>query len=154
MNAPEVISVADAREGLSRALKRFRAGNTTPIVLGSHRKPEAVLVSFPDYISTGTREVKVPHIKLLLGLSRVITTLASAHHLRDVAVFGSVARGDATEHSDVDLLVSTDGQASLFDIARFESEMEELLMHPVHVLARGGLHPQRDKHILNESITI
>jgi predicted nucleotidyltransferase len=154
MNAPEVISVADARDGLSRTLKRFRGGNLTPIILGSHRKPEAVLVSFSDYMSTATREVKVPHINHLQALSRVINTLASAHHLRDVAVFGSVARGEATESSDVDLLVSTDGQASLFDIARFESEMEELLMHPVHVLARGGLNPQRDKQILNESIKI
>ena len=38
-----VTTVAQARDELSTVLRRFRAGDTTPVVLGSHRKPEAVI---------------------------------------------------------------------------------------------------------------
>jgi predicted nucleotidyltransferase len=69
-------------------------------------------------------------------------------------VFGSVARGEQTSASDVDLLVSTDGKASLFDIAGFELDMETILMRPVHAVSRGGLDEARDGHILDEAISL
>lgn len=45
------ISVTDAREGLSKALKSFRAGgaDTQPIFFGAQRKPEGVILSYAQY---------------------------------------------------------------------------------------------------------
>ena len=150
----DVTSVADARSGLSQTLKRFRGGDKTPVLLGSHRKPEAVIVPIDDYFATGIPDLQIVTLDRLRELSDVISSLALAHHLRDVAVFGSVARGEQTAKSDVDLLVSTDGKASLFDIAGFELDMETILKKPVHALTRGALDDQRDRHILDEAISL
>ncbi len=51
-------------------------------------------------------------------------------------LFGSYARGTATEHSDVDLLIDTEGTAikSLLDLAAVYCEMEEALNKPVDLL--------------------
>jgi prevent-host-death family protein len=154
--APEshVVSVADARIGLSQTLKRFRQGEREPVIVGSHRKPEAVILPVDDYFATGNPEVQGVNLDRLRELSSVIRALASAHHLRDVAVFGSVARGEQTSASDVDLLVSSDGKASLFDIAGFELDMETILMRPVHAVSRGGLDEVRDAHILGEAVSL
>jgi len=44
------ISVSDAREGLSRALRAFRDGDgAEPIFFGAHRKPEGVILSFAQF---------------------------------------------------------------------------------------------------------
>jgi len=42
----EVTSVSDARAGLSRIIGSFRDGSVAPVIIGSHRRPEAVLVPF------------------------------------------------------------------------------------------------------------
>ena len=147
-----VISVADARIGLSQTLKRFRQGEREPVVIGSHRKPEAVILPVDDYSATANPEAHSVNLDRLRELSGVIRALASAHHLRDIAVFGSVARGEENSASDVDLLVSTDGEASLFDIAGFELDMETILMRPVHAISRGGLDEARDSEIVDEAV--
>jgi predicted nucleotidyltransferase len=48
-------------------------------------------------------------------------------------VFGSVARGDATPDSDIDLLVDFEVRDSGLDLFAFAREVEELLGHPVDV---------------------
>jgi uncharacterized protein len=54
-------------------------------------------------------------------------------------VFGSVARGEDRPGSDLDLLVTFDDTASLFDLARLHLELEQLLGIAVDVLDEGGL---------------
>jgi predicted nucleotidyltransferase len=69
-------------------------------------------------------------------------------------VFGSVARGDDTEQSDVDLLVDPEPDASLFDLAQFELDLESLLDRPVDVVSRRSLDPERDRAVLNEAVEL
>ena len=73
-----------------------------------------------------------------------IMRIAARHGARTVSVFGSVARGDAGPHSDVDLLVDTGDPQSLFEQAALQSELEDLLGCPVHVLTTGGLSCARE----------
>jgi len=54
-------------------------------------------------------------------------------------LFGSVARGNATEQSDLDVLVELDKGASLFDHSRIFWQLEDLLQHQVDVVTEGGL---------------
>lgn len=66
-----------------------------------------------------------------------ILAIAKRHGARDVRVFGSFARGEATETSDVDLLVSTTDHTSPWFPAGFKLELEELLarrVDPVRLL--------------------
>jgi predicted nucleotidyltransferase len=58
----------------------------------------------------------------------------------EVRVFGPTVRGDATEESDVDLLVSVKETTSLLDIGRFKWKTEELLQKKVDVAFKGRIH--------------
>ncbi len=76
--------------------------------------------------------------------------LRGAHSVR---VFGSVARGEQTATSDVDLLVAFDADRSLFDQVHLIADLELLLGGRVDVVAEGGL-LDRDGHILTEAVPL
>jgi hypothetical protein len=64
-----------------------------------------------------------------------ILRLAARYGARNVRVFGSVARGEGDEHSDVDFLVDLEPGRDLFDLG-------ELLGRPVDVVTGKGLRPR------------
>jgi len=71
----------------------------------------------------------------ILALSR----LRGAH---DVRVFGSVARGDANDESDLDLVVRFDSGRSLLDHAALIADLEDLLGVRVDVIDADGMRPR------------
>jgi predicted nucleotidyltransferase len=79
-----------------------------------------------------------------------ILSLAARHHGSRVRLFGSVARGEDSAASDIDLLVDFSEGSSLFDLIRLARELEALLGRSVDVVSVGGLKP-RDAHILAEA---
>jgi len=85
--------------------------------------------------------------------SEAIKAIAARHKAFNVAVFGSVARGEDTETSDVDFLVDFLPGASLSDEFRLENELREFLKIPVDLISRGGLKP-RDFHIREEAMAL
>ncbi len=91
-----------------------------------------------------------PRMAFLQENSEAIKAIAARHKAFNVAVFGSIARGDDTETSDVDLLVDFLPGSSLVDEFRLENELREFLKIPVDLVSRGGLKP-RDFHIHEES---
>jgi predicted nucleotidyltransferase len=82
-----------------------------------------------------------------------IRRVVLANRGKRVYLFGSLARGDDNEASDVDLLVEFDDNGSLFDLMHIEDELGRLLGVPVDVVSAGGLLP-RDEHIRREAILI
>jgi len=76
--------------------------------------------------------------RLARGRREVITILAR-HGARRPRVFGSVARGTDGPSSDVDLLVEIHDGVSLFDLARAEAEISDLLGAPVDVVPDRSL---------------
>jgi predicted nucleotidyltransferase len=81
--------------------------------------------------------------------------IAAVHRHRGLAValFGSAARGDDTEASDVDLLVDFEPGSALFDLMHLHDELEQLLGCRVDVVSAGGLKP-RDERIRRESMPL
>ncbi len=71
-----------------------------------------------------------------------ILRLAARYGARNVRVFGSVARGESDEHSDVDFLVDLEPGRSLFDLGGFLIALEGLLGRPVDVVTEKGLRPR------------
>jgi predicted nucleotidyltransferase len=67
-------------------------------------------------------------------LSPQIQQIAKKHNISRLYIFGSVARGESTEHSDVDFLVEIQENASLFDVAGFSYDIEKLLGLSVDVV--------------------
>ena len=63
----------------------------------------------------------------------VIRQVVLANRARNPRIFGSVAKGEDTEGSDLDLLVDGTDDMSLFDLARIEIRLSEILGVPVEV---------------------
>lgn len=70
-----------------------------------------------------------------------ILTCASARGLRNVRVFGSVARGEDGFDSDIDLLVTPDRGVDLFDLALFIDDIQKLTGFPVDAVVDNGPQP-------------
>ena len=85
--------------------------------------------------------------------SRVESTMARRGVLR-AAVFGSFARGTATESSDVDFLVEFEAGRSLVDLAGLRLDLCEVLGREVDVATLGSLHPEMRDRIVSESVRI
>lgn len=151
----DVIPVAEARAGLSRVLADFRSQNDVEVVvIGSHRRPEAALVSYGRYRELAQRGGAQPvSLARLRELKNVIERLAAASHLEDVRVYGSVARGEESSGSDVDLLVTPTADATLFDIAEFELDLEAILGVPVSAVSTASL-DDRDRRMLDEAVRL
>lgn len=66
-----------------------------------------------------------------------ILDLAVRHRLGNVRVFGSVARGDATTSSDVDVLVDRLSGGTALDVAEFATDLEDSLGCSVDVIVDG-----------------
>jgi len=71
-----------------------------------------------------------------------------AHNLR---VFGSVARNEANENSDLDLLVAWEPGRSLMDHAGLVQDLQDLLGIKVHVGTEKSLHWYVRERILREA---
>lgn len=80
-----------------------------------------------------------------------IREIALKHGVRDVRVFGSTARGEDTEESDLDLLVEPDTTTSLMDIAAIRLELKQLLGLEIDVLTPGALPDRHRARILEEA---
>jgi predicted nucleotidyltransferase len=82
-----------------------------------------------------------------------IDALVEKHHGVSVSVFGSVARGEETEASDIDLLVEFGKGSSLFDLLHLQEDLQALLGRKVDVVSSGGL-KGRDDHIRREAVSL
>ncbi len=80
-----------------------------------------------------------------------IKNIARKHGALRVRVFGSQARGAATESSDIDLLVDLEPGRDLFDLVGLKQELEALLGRKVDVLEEEGLSPYLRDRILQEA---
>lgn len=83
-----------------------------------------------------------------------ICRLAERYRAGDVRVFGSVARGENTEASDVDLLIKTRPGCSLFDLGGLLEDLQELLGCRVDLVTEDGLKPRLRERVLREAIPI
>ena len=80
-----------------------------------------------------------------------ILALAERHGVRNVRVFGSMARGDADDASDVDLLVSLAPDKTGLALGALLMDVQSLLGRRVEVLTESGLHPAIRDRVLKEA---
>jgi predicted nucleotidyltransferase/DNA-binding XRE family transcriptional regulator len=82
-----------------------------------------------------------------------ILELAAQHGARNVRVFGSVARGQDSRGSDLDLLVDMEPKRSLLDVVRLRRALNELLAVEVDVLTTGALRDS-DSGIVADAVSL
>ena len=101
------------------------------------------------------RELDAVDPELLVeAAAPVLTALAAERGYSRLAVFGSLARGQATRDSDVDLLVQAPEGTSTFDFLRFRQMIEEVLGREVDLVSYGGLKPGVDDDIRREAVLL
>ena len=74
--------------------------------------------------------------------------------VRNIRIFGSVARGEQTPASDIDLLVDYESGQSGFAFIRFCEDAEALLARPVDVATVRSLNPRIRGRVLAEAIPL
>lgn len=92
--------------------------------------------------------------ELLQSNREEILRIAAKYGAYNVRIFGSVARGEADEKSDIDLLVNMESGRSLFDLGGLLSDLEDLLGCNVDVVTEDGLRDRIRKRVLNEAIAL
>ena len=83
-----------------------------------------------------------------------ILRVAARHGAGNVLVFGSVARGEDTPKSDVDLLVDVTGETTPWFPGSLVADLEQLLERPVQVVIRRSLSPLIRESVLREAVPL
>ena len=83
-----------------------------------------------------------------------ILKLSQRYHAENIRIFGSVARGEATDNSDVDFLVSFLPNASLFDQAGLIEELSTLFQRKVDVVSERAVSPYLQNTIKDEALPL
>jgi predicted nucleotidyltransferase len=92
--------------------------------------------------------------ELLQEKREAILQLAAKHGAQNVRVFGSVARREANEQSDVDFLVDMEPGRSLLDMGGLLMDLRELLGREVDVVTEKGLYWLLRRRILKEAMPL
>ncbi|MFZ4434669.1 MAG: helix-turn-helix domain-containing protein [Microthrixaceae bacterium] len=95
-----------------------------------------------------------PLARRLRHQRKSILRTADRRRARNVRVFGSVARGDDTATSDVDLLVDLDEGVGLLDLIGLERELADLLGVDVDVVPAQSLKPAIREQVLREAVIL
>ena len=81
----------------------------------------------------------------------IILQIARRHGVGQVRVFGSVARGEATENSDLDLLIDVTGPTTPWFPGGLVAELEALLSCRVDVVETNALREELRDRVLREA---
>lgn len=87
----------------------------------------------------------------ILAHREEILAIARRHGVHDLHLFGSVARGDQREDSDLDIIARFDPGRSLFDQGALLMDLQDLLGIQVHVISERGMRPRFREHVLKEA---
>lgn len=92
--------------------------------------------------------------KLLEEKREEILRICAKYGARNVRVFGSTARGEADEMSDIDLLVELEPGRSLFDLGGLQYELERVVGCRVDVVTERGLKERIRLRVLKEAVPL
>ncbi len=93
------------------------------------------------------------NLERLRSFKPQILAIAAEHGVGNIRVFGSVARGEADEASDVDFLVSIEKLMG-WKYFGLEPALEELLHCEVDVVSDDSIRPRLRERIINSAIPL
>lgn len=83
-------------------------------------------------------------------ISSELPLLAKKYYVKNIGIFGSVARGEQTPKSDIDILVEFSAPIGFFDFIKLENELSNLLGRKVDLISKKAMKPAIKDIILNE----
>jgi predicted nucleotidyltransferase len=95
----------------------------------------------------------VERTRILAILNQLRPTLQERFGVKEIALFGSMARNEATEASDVDVLVDFERPITLFELAALQQHLQQALgVSRVDVVPRDCLYPELAPSVLSGAI--
>ncbi len=152
-----------ARAGTSQsALARYETGVALPTLPTLERLLTAcgrrLEIQTPpaghDALASSVRGQLGPQADKLRRRRRRLLDAAERHGISHLRAFGSLARGEATAESDVDLLVELKPGHTLLDLAAFRREAGEILDLPVDVATADMLKERIRSEVLSEALPL
>ena len=95
-----------------------------------------------------------PTIDLLRSKREEIMAIAAKHGASNIRIFGSVARGEAINTSDLDLLIDLEPERSLFSLIALKQELEEVLDLQIDLAEPHSLHQLVRDRVLQEAVKL
>ena len=92
--------------------------------------------------------------KLITDNQIAITNLAKQHGIKTICLFGSMAKDDVSDNSDVDFLVELEQGRDLFDLGELLMDLQALLQRKVDLVTKTSLHPRLYAQVLNEALPL
>jgi len=83
-----------------------------------------------------------------------VLRIAEKYDVKNLRVFGSIARGEDDEKSDIDLLVLLPKGFTLLDHAGLMMELEEMLGFKVDVVSEKGIKKRIEQEVLDEAVPV
>jgi predicted nucleotidyltransferase len=83
-----------------------------------------------------------------------ILRLATKRGIRNVRVFGSVARGESDSQSDIDFLVDLDPGRSLLDLGGLQRDLQKLLGTKVDVVSSRGMRERVRQRVQRDAVPL
>lgn len=83
-----------------------------------------------------------------------LAAIGQRYGVSNIRVFGSVARGEADQNSDLDLLVDLEPGHGYFDLAGFALDVEELMKVFTQVVTERGLKARMRARVLAEAVAL
>jgi|GEM_PF-319517 len=99
-----------------------------------------------------TSAVQTKDISSTLHLS--LNVVKERYHVDKLALFGSHARGEAREDSDIDILVDFAPGADLLDLSGLKLYLEDIFGRPVDVVPRRAIREELREAMLADAIDI
>src|SRR4030042_6058727 len=92
--------------------------------------------------------------ELLREKRQEILKIAAKHGAYNVRIFGSVARGEADEASDVDFLIDAGPKRTPFFPGGLVMDLQRILGRRVDVVTENGLRSRLKERVLNEEVPL
>ncbi len=92
--------------------------------------------------------------EIKIKLNKNMDAMKEKYHIKKMGLFGSVARGEEREKSDIDILVEFSTPIGFFDFIRLEIFLSELLGGKVDLVSKKAIKPMLQKYIHRDLIYV
>ena len=96
--------------------------------------------------------MNINEIKMIL--KKIKPEIAKKYKVKEIGIFGSYARGEQTEDSDIDILVTFEEGATLFDLINLKIHLEDILQRKVDIVSKRDLKDKLKQYVMSEVIVI
>ena len=110
------------------------------------------LIKAKEAIQAAKEEKRKRMVNSMEEVKKLAIPILKAHKIKKAAVFGSFARGDFDDKSDVDILIEPpDEEFSLLDLARLKVGLEDVLGRQIDLVTYDSIYEPIKDRIMKES---